>query len=148
MFVGLQLRQDREIAVSQLYADWDDTRIEWARLVNENDEIWIRGLKGEELDEKERLRFDSVATAWYHMENGRFIRASRTSLATPEGVALRTAFFVRGNPGLERWWTQRYEYRASIGSRNIGLSSEVTILLEELRSGERPFVDRDSLVPL
>ena len=57
IFVGLQLRQEQDIAQSQLFADWDDTRIEWSRLLSENNDVWIRGLAGSDLTTNELLVF-------------------------------------------------------------------------------------------
>jgi hypothetical protein len=149
IFVGLQLRQDQEIAVSQIYADWDDTRIDWARLVNENDDVWIRALRGDELDEREFLRFESVANAWYHMENGRYIRAGRISLASPEGVARSAAYFLFSNAGLKAWWNARHAYRVELNGRQTPpFPREVNRILSELESGERLYIERDSYAPL
>ena len=46
IFVGLQLRQDHTIARAQNSADFDDTMIEYARVINANREVWIKGLEG------------------------------------------------------------------------------------------------------
>ena len=148
IFVGLQLRQDQEIAVSQIYADLDDTRIEWARLVNENNDVWIRGLRGDDLDEREFLQFESVASAWYHMGNGRYIRSRRISLTSPENVAERTAYFLYGNDGLRNWWNARNAYGLEINGRVPPFSTAVDQILSELENGERPYVERESYAPL
>jgi hypothetical protein len=49
IFVGLQIRQDHGIAQAQNAADFDDTMIEYARVINANREVWIKGLEGAEL---------------------------------------------------------------------------------------------------
>ena len=49
IFVGLQIRQDHTIARAQDAADFDDTMIEYARVINANRDVWIRGLEGTEL---------------------------------------------------------------------------------------------------
>lgn len=43
VFVGIQLQQDQQIAVAQLYADFDDTQIELSQLLIENEDVWLRG---------------------------------------------------------------------------------------------------------
>jgi len=148
IFVGLQLRQDQEIAVSQIYADWDDTRIEWARLINENDEVWIRGLSGGDLNEQERLRFESLADTWFHMENGRYIRARRISLASPRDIALRDAAFLLDHPGLRRWWDVRWTYRRSMGIDNPFFESEVNQIIKDFESGSLKHIKRQSDAPM
>jgi hypothetical protein len=39
LFVGTQIRQEQNIALAQIFADFDDTQIEWARLVAENKDV-------------------------------------------------------------------------------------------------------------
>ena len=45
IFVGLQIRQDHKIARVENAADFDDTMIEYARVINANREVWIKRIR-------------------------------------------------------------------------------------------------------
>ena len=49
IFVGLQIRQDQEIAIVEAMSHRFENAEALANLVNENSDIWTRGLDGEEL---------------------------------------------------------------------------------------------------
>lgn len=49
VFVGLQIRQDRAIAEAQVFAEQDAVVIEMANLISANRDLWLRGLRGDEL---------------------------------------------------------------------------------------------------
>lgn len=63
IFVGLQMRQDQDIAITQIWAMADQSTIELSALVSENRDLWINGLKGEELSETDQVAFRSIALA-------------------------------------------------------------------------------------
>ncbi len=63
IFVGLQIRQDHQIERLQNAADFDDTMIEYARVINANREVWIRGLEGAELSATDQVAFEAVSFA-------------------------------------------------------------------------------------
>ena len=63
IFVGMQIRQEHKIAQAQDAADFDDTMIEYARVINANRDIWIKGLEGAELSTQDQVTFESVAFA-------------------------------------------------------------------------------------
>ena len=104
VFVGLQLRQEQNIALAQIFADHDDTKIEWARLVAENNDVWVRGLKGEDLSENEMAVYNSLAAAYFHMENDRYRRATLISRIEPVAITRDFAHVIHSYPGLEAAW--------------------------------------------
>ncbi len=74
IFVGLQIRQDHTIAQAQNAADFDDTMIEYARVINANRDVWIRGLEGAELSLQDQVTFESVAFAVWQKFTGLYRR--------------------------------------------------------------------------
>ena len=46
VFVGMQVRQDQDIAVAQLLMEATARRIELSQLMSENREAWEKGLRG------------------------------------------------------------------------------------------------------
>ena len=79
IFVGLQIRQEHQIARAQNSADFDDTMIEYARVINANREVWKKGLEGEELPPTDQIAFEAVAFAVWQKFFG--IYHAPTSLA-------------------------------------------------------------------
>jgi hypothetical protein len=57
LFVGYQLRQDREIAIYEGAAANVTSSSEWAALVTKNVDVWRRGCVGEQLTDDERVVF-------------------------------------------------------------------------------------------
>ena len=74
IFVGLQIRQDQDIARIQNAADFDDTMIEYARVINANRDVWIRGLEGGDLSLEDQVSFEVVAFAVWHKFLGLYNR--------------------------------------------------------------------------
>lgn len=54
IFVGMQLQQDRELAVIAGTEASADARRYWAELVTNNSEVWVKGRNGEDLVETEQ----------------------------------------------------------------------------------------------
>jgi len=104
IFVGLQIRLEHNIAIAQIYADHDDTQIAWAQLVAENKSVWVKGLKGEQLDDDEAAIFHSLAAAYFHKENDRYRRALLISGIPPAAVTTDFAHVIHSYPGLESDW--------------------------------------------
>ena len=63
VFVGLELRQSREIARADIEASYASASIEMAGLISENSEVWTKGITGKELDESETEVFQSIIIA-------------------------------------------------------------------------------------
>ena len=68
VFVGLELRQDSDINQSQLLSSDQIIELEFERLVQENPIIWFKGLEGSELDENEKIIFNSMAYTQFRVQ--------------------------------------------------------------------------------
>ncbi len=104
IFVGLQLRQEQDIAIAQIFADHDDTQIEWARLISENNEVWVKGLKAEPLSDSEQAIYFSLCAAFFHKENDRYRRALLISGIPPTAITVDFAHMIYTYPALEEAW--------------------------------------------
>lgn len=153
LFVGLQLQQDREIATAQLFADYDNTILEWGGLISDNSEVWIRGLKGKELDEAERASFYTLGGAFFFKEGGRFVRARTMASYSPSLVVNYVAQTIFKYPALESVWRQQpfvlqQEAEGHIGPL-VDFIKGVERVLESLKSGETtPWKMSDSFAPM
>lgn len=153
LFVGLQLQQDREIATAQLFADYDNTILEWGGLVSDNSDVWTRGLNGKELDEAERAAFYTLGGTFFFKEGGRFVRARTMSTYSPSRVANYVAQTIFKYPALESVWRQQpfvlqLEAEGHIGPL-VDFVNGVERELESLKSGKTtPWGMTDSFAPM
>lgn len=153
IFVGLQIQQDREIATAQLFANYDNTILEWGGLISENHDVWSRGLKGKELDEAERAAFYTLGGTFFFKEGGRFVRARTMSSYSPSLVVDYVAQTIFKYPSLESVWRQQPFVLQQEAAGHIGPLADyvngVERVLESLKSGETaPWGMTDSFAPM
>ena len=134
IFVGLQLRQDRQFALAENAADFDDTMIDYASVIRENRDIWIRGLEGTELSTEDQVVFESVAFAVWQKFNGIY-RQSRF-LYNSSGVlaARQLAGELHTYPGLRKYVLSRCRHRESIG-QDIPICDDIRAQLKAFDEG-------------
>ena len=63
LFVGYQLQQDRQIAGAQVTTEAAAATYELLALMSDSRDIWLRGLKGEDLSEADEIAFKAIAVA-------------------------------------------------------------------------------------
>ena len=61
IFVGLQIRQEQVIALSELNLSLLASQIELNNSISDNADIWVRGNAGEELSQAERIIYESLS---------------------------------------------------------------------------------------
>ena len=135
IFVGLQLSLDRQVALVEGTQAGTAMQQYWAELVNENAEVWVKGLAGEPLSAIEAARFDALISARQLSYFNGYSRANRgVSGQLPERFVIDLAIEIHANPGFLMWWT---EYRKGSDERRqrLGLQSSPFQLAidEELR---------------
>ena len=101
MFVGLQMRQDRYIAVASLQAAHLESFVEIRSNITQNAEIWDRGLAGDELSGADAVVFRNLAATLRRLavsgSNQLQLLGGRGDFGT-----IQFADLIRRNPGLER----------------------------------------------
>jgi hypothetical protein len=117
IFVGLQLRQDRQLALAENAADFDDTMIEYANVIRENREVWLRGLDGAELSPQDQVVFESLGFAVWQKFSGLYDRDRYLYQASGTSVARQLAGEMHIFPGLRRYVLSRCRHRESMGQR-------------------------------
>ena len=118
VFVGLELRQDSDINQSQLLSSDQIIELEFERLVQENPIIWFKGLEGSELDENEKIIFNSMAYTQFRVQ-ANFHRRRLLFEEDNNNQALFSkpyAFFIYQNSGLRNWFDRLIEKRSQIDS--------------------------------
>ena len=122
MFVGMQLRQDREIASINSVEDASASMFYWAELVADHPQVWAKGLSGESLSAEESTAFLALARA---LELSYFAAWNRARRMESEELANRwvreAAFDIHTSPGLLEFWRKHQERMDRIGiSGTIG----------------------------
>lgn len=102
IFVGLQLRQDKQFTAAQVRVESDGLVFDLSQMVSEGRDIWIRGLNGEELSEHDELTFRAVAIAVEQRHRGIAQRAPLLGTGTEGNRAKRFAHILCQYPGLRR----------------------------------------------
>ena len=115
IFVGLQIRQEHQIARAQNSADFDDTMIEYARVINANREVWKKGLEGEELPPTDQIAFEAVAFAVWQKFFGIYQRTDLLGYRPRDEIARQLASELYIFPGLRHFSVARCEYGESMG---------------------------------
>lgn len=112
IFVGLQMRQDQSIARAAVWSETEVASRGLSEFVNENREVWMRGLAGEELSDLEELTFRSIADAVYNRHMALYQRAIELGTSTPESRVHEYTFNLYQYPGLRRDFELNLEERA------------------------------------
>ena len=109
IFVGLQMRQDQEIAEAQAYNDASAVLIELNQFIHNNKEVWIKGLDGAELSLADELTFHVLCRTIYLKQIASWERAKRLDAGNPDFFAQSYAYDIHIYPGLRRFFDQVIE---------------------------------------
>ena len=116
VFVGLQMRQEQEIAITETFGDTSQSGMDLALEIGAHMDIWRRGLDGEELGESDQGRFDALATAVFEYNQRQFVRWFRLGPIDPDVATSRMAYAMYVFPGLRRAYERKQAYDASLDS--------------------------------
>jgi hypothetical protein len=109
IFVGLQMRQDQEIAEAQAYADASAVLTELNQFIENNKEVWIKGLDGAELSLEDNFTFRALCRANYLRKIAHWERAKRLDAGNPDLIAQSFAYDIYVYPGLRRYFDEVIE---------------------------------------
>ena len=103
IFVGIQMRQDRDIALAESLVAAETSFTAINALISDHVVIWLKGRKDEELSEAETLIMSRLVSTLHR--RARYTAAMRRSLGTPGDAALRDlAIELYENPVARRIW--------------------------------------------
>jgi len=112
VFVGLQIKHDREVASVASVATASNDRKYMAELISENAEVWVKGLAGEPLTEIEKTIFRSLAFAYNLDHYASWYRARQLKHRNPGQFSTEFASVLVRNPGLLANWRETRERSA------------------------------------
>ena len=94
VFVGLQIRQEQEIAIVDTYGELSQSNIDLTFQIGEQMDVWKKGLDGEELTTEELDSFAVLAAAVMEFNQRVWIRWTRLGPADPGRAASKFAFIL------------------------------------------------------
>ena len=104
VFVGLQLRQEQQIARQQMVHSSANLYAYWADLLNGSGDVWAKGLTGDSLSTSEAEQFSALAEAWHQRYFGAWFSVNEIGSGRGTGFAREEALKISENPGLREWW--------------------------------------------
>jgi hypothetical protein len=102
VFVGVQLRLDREVAVVEARAGLTDRVVNLSELIAGRKEVWRKGLDGSELSDSEEIEFRAMVTAVQSHFFTKYVRWNRIGPIDPSVAAQSFAYALYAHPGLKR----------------------------------------------
>ena len=137
VFVGLQMKLDRQIALSGVISVAAESSKYWAELVNSNADIWVDGLAGGELNPVEFQRFNALADAFFLRWQAAWTRAGELAPSLRNRFSREAALYIHGYPGLEAYWVRRMQWESIVNNgSSIPWSVSVEDQLRSLRSND------------
>lgn len=124
VFLALQIRQQQLSADAEAVVASAALLAEVTQSINENREIWVKGLKGEELSELDESVFNRLAMGVWRYKASQILRAQRLTIGDVDRQAERYAYELYIYPGLRRWFDEAgahlNESRAVFGREPMG----------------------------
>ena len=115
VFVGLQMRQARDIAISEGNLANAAIKIERNNAIIENPDVWVRGSSGEDLDQNDETVFRNIVRNAFDVAFFEVVRMRRLGANDiADGLIADFSAFLFNNPGARRIWmeeeqdTQKY----------------------------------------
>ena len=135
IFVGLQLRQELDIAQANRVQVYSDSLRAWTELVVDNAELWTRGLGGESLSAEEETAFEAMARSRQNILYTQWRSANLTRQPRlADGIVREAAREFASHPGLLNFWRNRNAFMNSLG-RSDGWSLALNAEIERLGAG-------------
>ena len=109
IFVGVQLRQDQQIALAEYGQSTSAIRVELDIALAEHAEILVKSNAGIELSEREHAILVSVTSALWRATQIDYLERSRLGEDNPQFMTDVLAVFLFQNPGARRIWLEESE---------------------------------------
>ncbi len=144
IFVGLQMRQDQEIAQAQALVDASAVVTDLNQFIENNKGVWIKGLDGAELSLEDNFTFRALCRANFLRKIAHWERAKRLDAGNPDFIAQGFAYEIHVYPGLRRYFDEVIEsfeeQRSAFGHTRSdeGFTSAVEASLAELDRNPPP----------
>ena len=153
VFVGTQLRQERELAERTDRSTFVANAVEMARIFADNEELWRKGLRDEPLSESEQFKFNALVRLLYIHRINQFGRRSLDihGGGDPLDIPRMLAIHMYQYPGLKRGMLSlEAKYSAMADAGHLSSRSELLPLaikhLAELEKDQPALAPPDFIV--
>ena len=126
LFVGLQIRQEQEIALIQTTQSWVEASNDLNIATSAYADLWVKSNNGEELSDEESLIMKQLVDGWYRTAMSNAFQRRRLDV-TGRNTLLMFAIQLYENPGAARVWMEMTEDELRY---RIQLSSDETAVRE------------------
>jgi hypothetical protein len=141
LFVGLQMQQEQEIAISETHSSVTQTIGALAVMMESSSDIWAKGLDGAELSIADQTVFFAMAEAVETYFINMYLRFFRLDIGDPNQFARNWAYALYIHPGLRRAYMseQRYDEQRYAAFRGEGNRVDIfsVLVLEYLEQLDR-----------
>ena len=107
IFVGLQIRQEQNVAVSQIYQTTMAATVEVHIAMAEHAELLAKARNADELSDAERIAVEELIDMWSARAFFETISARRIDDGEWSGPINVFAFMLHDNPGLQQVWSKK-----------------------------------------
>jgi len=107
IFVGLQIRQEQNVAVSQIYQTTMAAQVEIHIAMVEHAELLAKARNADELTEAEKIAVEELIEMWAARSFFEFISARRIEDGDWSGPVNIFAFLLTDHPGLQQLWSEK-----------------------------------------
>jgi hypothetical protein len=135
IFVGLQVRQDHQIARAQANTDFNSSQIEIANLLTTNGGLWGKGLSGEELTFEEEIAFEAIVHVVDTKYQAMAVRAENLGGRQSSEITRQYAMHIFVHPGFRRVWKKRCDYYRGITGSEIPPCISIQTQLDAMENG-------------
>ena len=140
VFVGMEIRQSRLIALAESDATNSNASIEMASLINDSSDVWARAISGVDLDEADSETFENIIIAlsdrnWSLQNQFRMLGDSEGA----DWVTHEFAVFLHQRPGARSAWSEREselkEYRDVVAPEAVvSTSAYVAMIMADFKA--------------
>lgn len=110
IFVGMQMRQEQEIAIIDALSLRVVTAAEVSNLISDNRDVWVQAISGEELSESDEAVVESVLDIVENHYTNLFVRYSRIGPFSPNSAVRDFAFGLYQYPILRAIYERKRTY--------------------------------------
>ncbi len=110
IFVGLQMRQDQSIAIADTRSALTESAQSIAELIQDNPDLWKRGLDRDELNGNEEVEFLAMARVVHQLHFNHWLRFERFGHRDPARIERRYAYALYVHPGLRNAFVRYREW--------------------------------------
>ena len=107
IFVGLQIRQEQNVAVSQIYQTTMAAQVEIHIAMAEHAEVLAKARNVDDLSDAERIAVEELIEMWSARAFFETVSARRIDDGDWSGPVNIFAFFLYDNPGLQQLWLEK-----------------------------------------